>query len=147
MIPWLKDIAFEKIENQLNCSESEKEKIVCRLINKFFQDYDTKLNIGKVSNLTLPPEYDNLKILLNAIFQNKYFYSNNIQLSCLELCNIENILLMVISDKIANNPLLIVVENYIKHIKNLIYSSSQILDNDYFITICKCIGYTLEMIT
>lgn len=146
-VPWLKDIAFEKIEDPFACSPFEREKILCRLINKFLQQFNTYSNINKLNNLNLPDKYSNLKKLLDAICQTKYFYSENIQLSCLELCNIESILLIIIEDLGKIDTLLLIIKNYIKHIKKLIFNMPQVLDNDHFITICKSVDYTSWLIT
>ncbi len=140
--PWIEGRAFEKTVKSTTYSIGEQETILCRVLGKMlFQEgalADISL-IYKIPELNSCAEFTKL---LRTILNKDFFNSDNIQLSCIELCNIEGILYAIAENTgLKIDDLCVSSHLFSEYVKDLLWSSSEIITYDFYLTLKRSIYY------
>lgn len=142
-IPWLKNRAFEKIERNIY-EVGERERIVCRVINKLLDEIDVSADISILERLlvhnSVLPFYD----VLYTLYNSKYYLSLDIRLSCIELCNILALLSVIYN--ILNIPKNSFKNSLFKlpfYIKEIALNKSDYLYYDFIVVLKRSINYAV----
>ncbi len=140
-IPWLENRAFELIKQDFY-TVGERERIVCRVINRILDEISLNADISSLDDLIshhcLLPYHELLRVLYNS----RYYLSSNLQLSCIELCNILALLNYVYNDlNIKRDRLINSVFKLPAYIKRIALDNPNNLDYDFIIVLKRCINF------
>ena len=144
-IPWLENIAFERIENNYKFGDYEKETLLNRLLNRILSDMDAKMDITAIKRLFI---FNNKYVkLLNFLESFNYYKTTDLLLKCMELCNMQLIILFVLYQEFYKSKTMFsIIERYVYHVKNLIFEYPSLVTEDTYITLCKGINYSINLL-
>ena len=140
--PWLEGRAFERLTSPNMLPPDEKNMLLCRLIEKIFADLGAGTDISLVAKL-LPANLICQPVLeiLKNIYCKNYFTSPDIRLSCIELCNIENLLFDIMEN--TDVPMIEInniAHHYAAHVKNILWDTNAAISYDYAISLRRIIN-------
>lgn len=91
-VPWLEGRAFESVSSASLYAAGEREILLCRIIGKYFYDYGALTDISDIEKIFQIKPGNAFWELLKEIYSNRLYGSEDIRISCIELCNIISIL-------------------------------------------------------
>lgn len=140
-IPWLKNRAFEKIE-QSTYEIGERERIICRVINRLLVEVGADADISILEYLLLHKSFLPFYEVFNLLYSSKYYLSSDIRLSCTELCNILAMLSLVYNVlNLSKNNLKNSLFKMPSYIKRIALNNPNYLDYDYIVVLKRSINY------
>lgn len=140
-VPWLKDRAFEKIE-QNTYETGERERIVCRIINRLLYELNVDSDISVLEQLLLHSPILPFYNMFNVLYNSKYYLSSDLRLSCIELCNILSLLNVVCNILgVTNDEFKDVLFKLPSYIKKIALCESNYLNYDFIVVLKRSINY------
>lgn len=140
--PWIEGRAFEKTINSTEYNIGEQETILCRVLGKIL------VHEGALTDISLIYKIPDLKScaeftkLLRTILDKGFFNSDNVQLSCIELCNIEGVLYAIAENtEFQIDDLCVSCHLFSGYVKNLLWTSSEMISYDFYLTLKRSIYY------
>lgn len=145
--PWLDGRAFEYLNSSDRYIVGEKAMLICRLIGKILADLGITTDISSISRIPISPSCRPLYNLLEIIYNKKYFTTSDIRLSCIELCNIENILFSIIENTdVQTNRICHISHDYVAFVKDLLWNMSIEIQYDYIVTLRRIISLMIRIL-
>ena len=148
IFPWLEGRAFEYLNSSVHYDVGEKAMIICRVMGKILMDLGVKTDISSIKHIPANPSYKPLWDLLQTVYASKYFASSDLQLSCMELCNIENILFAILKNAgIPITPICQVAHNYTTYVKEFLCAESIAIKYDCVVTLRQVVSLIASSLT
>lgn len=91
-VPWLEGRAFESVSSVSSYAAGEREILLCRIIGKYLYDYGALTNLSEIEKIFQIKHGNAFWELLKNVYSNGLYGSDDVRISCMELCNIINIL-------------------------------------------------------
>lgn len=143
--PWIEGRAFEATTKPTAYALGEQETILCRVLGKVLSYEGALTDITLINKIPLSHSCSEFTKLLGTIIDKGFFNSDNIQLSCVELCNIEGILFAIAKNTgLLIDDLSVSCHIFSGYVKNLLWSSSEIITYDFYLTLKRSINYLAQ---
>lgn len=135
VIPWLEGRAFEKTDNEY-FNISKNLDCLSRIIARFYND-----NISINSLDTIMPILSNqqfpCKNTLIELIKAKYYYSSDIRLATIELCNIQGLIYAIYINLGKKNKSIETTYNFSKILQDFCYNDAYIVNYNVYSSFYK----------
>ena len=144
-IPWLKGRAFETVSSASLYATGEREKLLCRIMEKYLCDHGTLTDISDIERIAKVNSSNAFFELLKTIYKCGYFSSEKVQISCMELCNIAN-LLYAISRNAGNNAtdLFELCMSITDYVKKLLSQNPECITYDHVLAVKRSVSIMIQ---
>lgn len=144
-ISWLEGRAFEKLTSN-NFNTKENIEIICRIVGRYYSEHKKEPVIDSVyrglDNYDFP-----CKETLMALFNGRLYFSSDLRLAIIELCNIGGLLYAIYKDiSLSPNHILETAFSFCEDLRELCFYANHQLTYNIYIAAFNAIAAASEQL-